>query len=233
MATPYEITIDNLNGNWVLNKSLSSAMDPIFKLQGIRWILRKAIALTDIRLTISTSHILGPPSDKPITTIEFLQTPFVGNLASTREKRTLDWEARHHSDYFFGEAMCWSRFLRASSSTEEDGAVRPEFEMQTRPLNTHIKQFLRGEVSPDGDEGKACTTPGGFLVEEPQGGQAQNQDRGLWVHTYERSVKSGWEVEQVWGFEMINEKRYFTRRLAVKDTEERNICGRFVYDFAD
>ncbi|KAJ5130796.1 uncharacterized protein N7515_006835 [Penicillium bovifimosum] len=225
MATPRDITIDNLNGNWTLNKALSSEVDPILKLQEINWLFRKAIAVTDICLRICTSHTLNSQTGEDVVKIDFLQTPSVGRLASTTETRTLNWKAQQHFDYFFGEAECRSSFVRASSGSKNDGRLRPDFELQVGPLNMDIKRFLRGEISPYADKTNSISE--GFLVEEPGDGQG----RGLWVHTHERSVRSDWEVEQIWGFEMIDEKRYFTRRLVVTGSKGRHICGRLVYDF--
>jgi hypothetical protein len=117
----------------------------------------------------------------------------MGKLASTTEKRTLDGETKHHSDYFFGAVMCWSCFVRGSSGTVS--SVGPVVEVQTQSPGTNVKQFLRGEIVPD--EGKAVATSGGFLVEEPESGQGQSHSGGLWVHTFERSVELGWTAEQV------------------------------------
>ncbi|KAJ5754155.1 uncharacterized protein N7511_008308 [Penicillium nucicola] len=226
MATPRNITIDTLNGNWILNKALSSEIDPVLKLQNVSWIFRKALALTDICLRISTSYSTGL---EPTATIEFLQTPSMGKLASTIEKRTLDGETRHHSDYLFGAVLFRSVFVRGSSGTEDVSSLGPVFEVQTKSSGTDVERFLRGKTIPD--ESKVVPSSGGFLVEEPESDQAQSQSGGLWVHSFERSVELGWTAEQVWGFEMIHGHRYFTRRVAVSGAEVKYICGRFVYDF--
>ncbi|KAJ5761304.1 hypothetical protein N7520_008460 [Penicillium odoratum] len=227
MATPRDVTIDRLNGNWTLSKSLSSELDLIFKLQGINWLLRKAISLTDINLKICTSHTLNSETGESVAKIEFLQSPSIGSLASTTEVRVLNWEAQTHFDYFFGEVVCRSCFVRASPTTQDDGCLRPDFELQVGQLNIDAKLFLSGETSASGVKSHASSD--GFLVEQPGIDQACNQ--GLWVHTHERNLGSGWEVEQIWGFEMINEKRYFTRRLVVTGAKGRYLCGKLVYDF--
>lgn len=89
--------------------------------------------------------------------------------------------------------------MRGSSGAEDVGSVRPVFEVQIKSPDTDVKRFLRGEITPD--EGRSFTPLGGFLVEEPQSdlgqNQGHNQGPGLWVHTFERSVKSDWESEQV------------------------------------
>ncbi|KAJ5291832.1 hypothetical protein N7478_001083 [Penicillium angulare] len=226
MATPCEITIDKLNGNWILNKKLSTEIDPIFKLQGINWLLRKAVALTDICLKISTSHTNEP---EPITTIEFLQTSPIGKLASTTEKRVLNGEVRYHSDYIFGTVTSQSCFVQGSSEAENVGLVKPELGVQTKSLGSDLVKFLSGEITFEDRE--LFTHFGGFLVEGIHSGQRKTRGRGLWVHTFERSIHSGWEAEQTWGFEMINGNRCFTRRVVVTSAEGKHVYARLVYDF--
>jgi hypothetical protein len=119
----------------------------------------------------------------------------MGKLASTTEKRTLDGKTRHHSDYLFGAAMCWSCFVRGSSGTDDVSSVGPVIESQTKSPGTDVERFLRGEMIPN--EGKVFTTSEGFLVEEPKSDQNRSHSGGLWVHTFERSVELGWTAEQV------------------------------------
>ncbi|KAJ5614592.1 hypothetical protein N7528_008246 [Penicillium herquei] len=182
------------------------------------------MSLTDIRLETSTSHAPLLEGNKPTVTINSVLTPTIGNLASTSENRTLDWEVHHHSDYFFGEVMHRSCFVRGSSGTS---STRPEFELQVKPLHASMKRFLSGEIFLDSDG--ITSTPDGFLVEEPS--KDHEDGEGLWVHTHEKSVTSNWEAEQIWGFEMIDGKRQLTRRLVVTRDDGQYICGRVVYDF--
>ena len=50
------------------------------------------------------------------------------------------------------------------------------------------------------------------------------------VQSYVESVKGGWTAEQIWGFETIDDKKYYTRRVVVRkgDKVER---VRLVYDY--
>ena len=50
------------------------------------------------------------------------------------------------------------------------------------------------------------------------------------VQSYVESVDGGWTAEQIWGFETIKEKKYYTRRVVVRkgDKFER---VRLVYDY--
>ncbi|KAJ5096976.1 hypothetical protein N7456_007697 [Penicillium angulare] len=174
MATPCEITIDNLNGNWILTSS-------------------------------------------------------IGKLASTTEKRVLNGEVRYHSDYIFGTVTSQSCFVQGSSGVENVDLVTPDFEVRTKSLSSDLEKFFRGEVILE--DGELFTRFGEFLIEEARSEQRKAQGRGLWVHTFERSIHSGWEAEQIWGFEMINMDRCFTRRVVVTSAEGKHVYARLVYDY--
>ncbi|KAJ6188585.1 hypothetical protein N7519_003493 [Penicillium mononematosum] len=220
MAAPREITIECLNGHWVLNKDLTSEPDPILKLQKVSWLLRKAFGLATIYLHISQYQTPASETTEPSTHIDFNQTASAG-LAPTEEKRILDWEIRDHQDYFFGEVKAQCELVHGA--VDADGIVRPEFEFQTPNVNAQIKKFMRGEIEVDG--GKS----GGFIVEDWSG--MVEEGPGLWVHTFERNDKSGWTAEQIWGFEMLGDSRYFSRRVVVMTTKGKYLCGRIVFDF--
>ncbi|KAE8140880.1 hypothetical protein BDV38DRAFT_279857 [Aspergillus pseudotamarii] len=214
MATPAHIMIGSLNGNWTINRSLTGETDHILKLQGIPWLLRKALAVVTVHINITTYETNESETGKPITNIDCNQTTS-GRLAGTTEKRRLTWENKEHEDYFFGKVQGRSEFVHGAP--DKGGHVRPEFELQIDVDDAQeIKRFLRGETHIDSRDGA------GFLCEE---------SNGAWVHTFERSVSSGWASEQIWGFELIDNKRYFTRRAAVVDAGGRCLCVRLVLDY--
>ncbi|KAE8343132.1 hypothetical protein BDV24DRAFT_149767 [Aspergillus arachidicola] len=229
MATPEGITVGNLNGNWVM--------------QGVPWLLRKAMAAVTLYINITTYQASHPETGEPVTNIDFNQTAG-GKLGGTTEKRTLSWEIKEHKDYIFGEVQGRSEFVHGSP--DSGGYNRPEFQLQTEVDNAQeVKCFLRGGLdSPDG---------AGFICEGSE---------GVWVHTFERSVSSGWTAEQVsypedassilqrwlvkpifltveltpisaqiWGFELIDNKRHFTRRIVVANAGGRYLCLRLVFDY--
>ncbi|EKV16395.1 hypothetical protein PDIG_07950 [Penicillium digitatum PHI26] len=184
MAAPREITMENLNGQWVLNKDLTSETDPILKLQKVPWWIRKAFGLATIYLQISQFQAASETSSLS-THIDFTQTASAG-LAATKEDRVLDWKMSDHEDYFFGKVQGQSEFVRGV--TDADGIVRPGFELQMANANAEIKKYLRGEIEADGRKSA------GFIVEDWN--RRSEEDPGLWVHTFERNVKSGWTAEQ-------------------------------------
>lgn len=72
---------------------------------------------------------------------------------------------------------------------DSDGIVRPGFELRTENANAELKKYLRGEIEVDGRKSE------GFIVEDWSG--MAEEGPGLWVHTFERNVQSGWTAEQV------------------------------------
>ncbi|KAE8378258.1 hypothetical protein BDV26DRAFT_281180 [Aspergillus bertholletiae] len=204
MATPAEITIGKLNGNWIM--------------QRIPWLLRTALAFATLHIDIKTYETVEPETGEPATNIDFHQTT-AGKLRGTTEKRTLTWKKKEHKDYFFGEVLGQSQFV--GGSPDEAGHIRPEFDLQTSADDAQeIKSFLRG---------------GNFTESRDEVGFLCEDVKGLWVHTFERSVSAGWTAEQVmrsiWGFELINKQRHFTRRIVVMNAKGRYLCVRLVYDF--
>lgn len=98
----------------------------------------------------------------------------------------MDWKTSDHEDYFFGKVQAQSEFVHGI--IDADGIVRPGFELQTDNANAEITKYLRGEIEADGRKSE------GFIVEDWSG---MSEGPGLWVHTFERNVKSGWTAEQV------------------------------------
>lgn len=78
------------------------------------------------------------------------------------------------------------------------------------------KAFLQAKMLRDGK------TPSGF--EDESGlvqSYAKNQDGGY-----------GWAVEQVWGFEEVQGKRYYTRRIVGRNAKgDKTEKVRLVYDY--
>jgi len=110
MAAPAEITIKDLSGEWVLNKTLSDDTDPVLALQGIPWLKRKAIAWATVTL-----HVKQYTSDADkVVHIDIDQTA-TGGIKGTTELRTLDWTEREHYDDMFGQLKGQSRFTGPGS----------------------------------------------------------------------------------------------------------------------
>lgn len=125
-------------------------------------------------------------------------------LSTTQENRELDWKDRPHKDKIFGSVVGRSRLISSSSTFEP-----------CESYSEADKQFLQGQHLKDGK------TSSRFKDEESVQSYVKNQDSG-----------HGWTAEQVWNFEEIQGKRYYTRRVVVrsKDGSKTEIV-RLVYSY--
>ncbi|KAI0970470.1 hypothetical protein F4678DRAFT_436884 [Xylaria arbuscula] len=108
MAAPASKTTHDLNGKWVLNKTLSDPTDPALALQGVGWILRKAIGAATIYIDVK--QYIDSETNTPSIDIE----QSASGLSSTTERRKLDWTAREHKDFVFGRVHGRSKFIKHS-----------------------------------------------------------------------------------------------------------------------
>ncbi|KAH6847462.1 hypothetical protein B0I37DRAFT_145421 [Chaetomium sp. MPI-CAGE-AT-0009] len=124
MAAPANKTIGDLNGKWIMNKTLSSNIEPGLALQGISWMTRKAVGMATLTLDIKQFEAPPSPAEKPTegvtscTHIEIEQTGTAGLKGST-EKRCLDFAFREHSDWLFGHVKGQTKFVRTEDVTDE------------------------------------------------------------------------------------------------------------------
>ncbi|KAJ5937891.1 hypothetical protein N7454_004233 [Penicillium verhagenii] len=234
MATPSEITISGSSyaGKWVIDKRLSAPPDPVWKVQGIKWVLRKAVALAEVTMHISVSSSSDSHSSNVAAAagsqlipheklhLSVLQIP-TGGLAQIPEQRILDWnEPVYLRDFLFGERQCRNRFVTGSMGPA--GRNVPDFILNTAIDKEIIGQVLRGEVLPGGADGS------GFLVEgDGEGGE----NAGLWIHTFDSREDGAWTMEQIWGFEMIDGERRHTRRFVVANKDGAVEMGRIVFSY--
>ncbi|PYI26248.1 hypothetical protein BP00DRAFT_307564, partial [Aspergillus indologenus CBS 114.80] len=229
------------------DKSLSSDLDPILKLQGIPWLLRKTILFTP--LTIQITHHTETTNDASGRTTMHLTARQTSIKAANPppDIRHFDWEVYEQENFLFGGIVCRNRYIRGDSvsalaevggsagggggSGDGDGVVRPAVEVQSllKDGGDLVRRFLRGEVEVDG-----CTLSEGFLVEEPVvwglfGEEGRGDGEGIWGHVFDRKKDGGWCSEQVWGFEMIHGERLYTRRAVVTDSTGGYRLARLVY----
>jgi hypothetical protein len=61
--------------------------------------------------------------------------------------------------------------------------------------------------------------------------ESQDGRGGLgWIESYTKNEERGWDAQQVWGFAVVDGKRFYTRRVIAIKGEEK-IMIRLVYDF--
>ncbi|OJJ49304.1 hypothetical protein ASPZODRAFT_61361 [Penicilliopsis zonata CBS 506.65] len=189
--------------------------------QGIGWVTRKAIGLATITLKIREAP---SADDKTVYQIDIDQI-VTGGIKGTSEARTTDWQERGHKDHIFGSVVGRSRLLRGSQG--EDGKFRPNVQVQTElggdgVDEAKIQKFLRGEILLDGSEGS------GFLADDA--GEDLGQGQGLFLQTWVVNQDAGWTAEQVWGFEIVNDQRHYTRRVVIVKNGKYQLA-RLVYSY--
>ncbi|OQE96101.1 hypothetical protein PENNAL_c0001G03285 [Penicillium nalgiovense] len=215
MAAPADVTIQNLSGKWEMDSTHSNPTDPILSLQGMGWVMRKALSYATVTIYVNQYA----DSENPALIHIDAQQVITGGIQGTKEERKLDWEEREHVDHIFGKLNGRSRHIAGAKS--EDGAVRPVIEIQTKvgspEEDAKVQKFLTGETLIDGSKSE------GFLAEEGE---------GVFLQSFVKNTESGWTAEQVWGFEIVDGERRHTRRVVVvKDGKVAS--ARLVYAFKD
>ncbi|EXJ58791.1 hypothetical protein A1O7_06221 [Cladophialophora yegresii CBS 114405] len=128
-------------------------------------------------------------------------TTVVAGLDKTQEDRVLNWQDAEHVDKIFGKCRHRARLVKIS-----------EYHLEG-PGSAEDAAFLRGEKLKDG------RTDSRFEVDEVVQSWVESTGGG-----------AGWKCEQVWGFEVINGERRYTRRVVVWNAG-KVVRTRIVYDY--
>jgi len=178
MAAPAEITIKDLTGQWVMNKTLSDDTDALLALQGVGWWRRRAIGLATV--TLDVKQYVGDDG-KPHIDIDQTAT---GGIKGTFEKRTLDWEIRAHTDHIFGDLKGRSRYLNLDAVEDpflKDGWLEGDEEKGGPNGEVHIESWVENE-----ERGWTADQIWGFAIID-----------GQRYYTRRVTVKKGDEVQNV------------------------------------
>ncbi|KAF1912325.1 hypothetical protein BDU57DRAFT_459387 [Ampelomyces quisqualis] len=144
MAAPSKVDIKNLQGKWVMNKTLSDSPDAVLALQGVGWLTRKTIGLATV-----TQHLKQFPTTgadgKPTIQIDIEQTA-TGGMKGTSEYRTLDWEFRGHTDWLFGTLQGRTRYNTIKAILEENKGKGTDEEDAKYLVEGWLKETEEGEV---------------------------------------------------------------------------------------
>jgi translation elongation factor P/translation initiation factor 5A len=111
MAAPASVNIQNLTGTWTLNKKLSDPVDKGLGIQGVGFVIRKAIGAATIKIELKQSSAGG------VTKIESDQS--AAGLKPTHEERTLDGVPKKGSDWIFGDTESSTTFVKQEEITDE------------------------------------------------------------------------------------------------------------------
>ncbi|MCJ1358360.1 MAG: hypothetical protein MMC33_008359 [Icmadophila ericetorum] len=201
MACPADMTLANLSGKFVMNRKLSDPLDPLFVLQGVPWLLRKAAPLATVTLSINTS--IQPTDGVTILNISIVST---GGFGAQSETRSVDGSPFEQENKLIGAVKGRCQWV----TSEEVG----------RSGDGKDVQFLRGILFYDG---KKCEEGEGW--EEEQDGSG-----GQRVHFALESVGKGWVAEQVGGIERVEGERMYVRRWVVRKGGKVEMA-RMVYDY--
>ncbi|KAI1802451.1 hypothetical protein F4811DRAFT_397834 [Daldinia bambusicola] len=209
MAAPASKTIGDLNGKWVLNKTLSDPVDPALALQGVSWLVRKAVGAATV--TLDTKQYQGaatPPntSGELVTRIDIQQVASAG-LKGTAENRCLDYAFREHGDWLFGRVRGRSRWVGAEELAALVGGPEGEFRKSGAVEDDFVaRDWLEGEQEKGGPLGETH------------------------VLNHVESLDAGWTALQVWGFQNVGGERRYVRNVVVaKDGTFVNF--KMVYDW--
>ncbi|OCK73156.1 hypothetical protein K432DRAFT_430726 [Lepidopterella palustris CBS 459.81] len=111
MAPPPEsVSTKNFSGKWIFNRHLSNDAAPLLALEGVGWLIRKAIGIATI-----TMHIYQAPDPPTIT----CQQHVTGGIKGTTEVRVLDWKYAPRTDYVFGDVSARTRLIKLDEVAAE------------------------------------------------------------------------------------------------------------------
>ena len=97
MAAPHTMSMENLSGRFIQNKNLSDNNDPILELQGISWLIRKAIGRANPQLTIKNT------TDDAGATVFEVDITAAGTNKGGSNRLNLDWIPRPDVHGMFGQ----------------------------------------------------------------------------------------------------------------------------------
>jgi len=97
-----------------MNKSLSDDTDPILQLQGISWLIRKAISYMTVALNIKEYK-----DDDGVYNID-IEQPGAAGIKGTIENRTIDGKKRDHEDHVFGPVVGTTNWIKLADLDDAD-----------------------------------------------------------------------------------------------------------------
>lgn len=168
------------------SKTLSDDMGPSLELQGMPWIIRKAVSFATI-----TGKLSQTQDADDVTCIQIAQTA-TGGIKGETEIHKLDGKDYPHSSGVFGTQVVKSNWVH---------------------LKSEDSKGLEGWLREDWLEGDDNASPGN-------------------IHVSVKHEKAGWTAQQVWGFAMVEGKRYFVKRFLVQK-EAKDAKVRMVYEWKD
>lgn len=109
-SAPASVTDADLSGIWTLSKTLSDDTEPLFILQGIGYLLRKAAKIGKVSLKIEHASAATPP------TLTMTIIPPGGFKGATNVRR-LDGEPEQERNFMFGQISMTYRVKKKGDVT--------------------------------------------------------------------------------------------------------------------
>jgi hypothetical protein len=129
------------------NKQESDPFDQVLALQGIGWILRKAIGVMPVTLVIKEYT-----DDKGADHID-IEQPGAAGIKGTTERRIITDEWQEHEDHIFGRVRGRSKWSKISELTDDDKAdeahLKSKWDKATQDgdiLDNHVESQGNGWV---------------------------------------------------------------------------------------
>jgi hypothetical protein len=114
MAAPATKTLVDLNGTWTMSKTLSDDPQPILELQGIGWVIRKAISLITVTLIVKEYRDADGKFHIDI------EQPGTAGIKGTSELRTVNGGWNEHEDHIFGHVKGITTWQKLSELKDDD-----------------------------------------------------------------------------------------------------------------
>lgn len=168
------------------SKTLSDDTGPSLEIQGMPWIICKAVSFATI-----TGKLSQTKDAEDVTCIKIAQTA-TGGIKGETEIYRIDGKDYSHSSGVFGTQVVNTSWIH---------------------LKSEKAHGLEGWLREDWLEGDDNASPGN-------------------IHVSVKHDKAGWAVQQVWGFAMVEGKRYFVKRFLVQ-RGSRGAKVRMVYEWKD
>jgi hypothetical protein len=115
MAVPAEITTQNLSGTYLLNRTLSDSSQTVLKMQGVNFIVRSAVAYSNVTVTLSQ---YTDSDGKKHLDQEQLSTGGIKNF----EDRIMDGAWTEKYNWIWGKVLGKSRYVKIDEI--DDGYLR-------------------------------------------------------------------------------------------------------------
>ncbi|KAK3996229.1 hypothetical protein QBC44DRAFT_304610 [Cladorrhinum sp. PSN332] len=141
MSAPSNKTIHDLNGTWVMSKTLSDDMNPSLVVQGIPWIIRKAVSWATI-----TGNVTQTKDGEGYTLISIAQTA-TGGIKGETESHRIDSSEIAHGSAMFGTQRVRTSWLDLVNKKPAPGVRTGE------GLDPFLTQGWLEEAGNDGSPG--------------------------------------------------------------------------------